>query len=930
MSTFRSIQEYFTSLMAHSAKPEQLQDALDRGANVNKPDKGGTTPLSSAILARREDNVKYLLSKGAIPKAVNLFEALDDSTERIFKLIVEHAPADLMNWKDYGGNPFVFRIRDPKLVKYIFERGADVNSKDAHGTPYLLQAVETDRADLIKFMIEKGVDVNATNINDATALNQACQNGNIEIVKVLLEAGADIHKATISGRRPLESAVSANIVELVKLLFDAGANVTGKTISYLLNFQTKLQPRNEIVDLVFGKATKELLDSTDSRGWPYIYYVVSYAEMYKNKYVLEKFLEVGVDINVKKSDGTNIMTYKDSLMTPSILSLLLSKGADIKVNHPNGSTPLHVAVYVKAPVECMKILIDNGLSVTTKDTHEVTPFHVTCMLGNVNAAKLFLEKGADVNIESKDGPGFPLMLVLDNSSPKIMVATDVRMQLFDLLMGKGANINAVNRLGMTPLHQTILSSSKVDFAQGLLPKVLETPGLDINAQYKTLTPLARAAVFNNPFAVKLILEKKPDLTIKDSNGKTVVDRATAGEYKSDINDMILEAAEAAIPNTSGKWRGYTQSDLVKLDSIFELEPNSEGRIPAVNVALCPVCHSFVVRGEACKYMRHNCKAETATGLYHTKLYNRYKNPEGYISWCTVCGRICKGHRHYTLSSYKDKNPTLVYPGAGADPFTDDCTGPEGGGGIEEKLLRFRRLREISKELNSQIGTITVKQAFNKQVEETWDGPLEVTNNVGAMLAEKKYNIPASNFPNAPAVFNTNAPEKPNWNQHNYADVAMTAGEAAGYKPPKVVEGKNHGGSGEERAVIQFHHVRADGSVNDHKDNYISEEYLGYWLDGKLKGYKSADFGFCWNLGQGCTARLFPEEIKPFVDEDTYKEYKRKFNWKFAPIEGGGGINFFNPATTAECEIPNRKPKQGGRRKTRKNRGNKLRKATRRR
>ena len=100
-------------------------------------------------------------------------------------------------------------------MKCLVENGVDINQDGKYGsvrlacnyliepesnpkkicynTP-LIAACESNNYKIVKYLIEKGADVNQENKDGVTPLMTACFNGNINIVKYLVENGADINK----------------------------------------------------------------------------------------------------------------------------------------------------------------------------------------------------------------------------------------------------------------------------------------------------------------------------------------------------------------------------------------------------------------------------------------------------------------------------------------------------------------------------------------------------------------------------------------------------------------------------------------------------------------------------------------------------------------------------------------------------------------
>ena len=347
------------------------------------------------------------------------------------------------------------------------------------------------------------------------------------------------------------------------------------------------------------------------------------------------------------------------------------------------------------------------------------------------------------------------------------------------------------------------------------------------------------------------------------------------------------------------WEGFSKGDMEKFDSIFSEEAN--------NFSCCPVCMRYVQRVDGCMYMSHNCYNEPGADTVEENLYNMYKNPEGFIYWCTICGRICSGHRHYTLGA-SSRKLDLVPIRPGADPFAKDCTG-EGGGGIKEKLARFSALRTLAHELQKEVGKIPRKKALEDLIMDMWSAPINklamryAKNN----LVAKKFRLPANVFP-APVVSN---------NVPNIVRESRNAGLL-----PTVGPGYNNISTTDDDAVIQFHHRLKNGEINHHEDSKINTESFQDYIQSNLNDGKA---GSCWH--KDCTAIIHPDEIKELVrlevfPEDLYKRYKDAFTrlQKGGYRKGGGSKNILQEATTAQCVLWNVK-KGGMKRRTHKNHKN---------
>ena len=348
------------------------------------------------------------------------------------------------------------------------------------------------------------------------------------------------------------------------------------------------------------------------------------------------------------------------------------------------------------------------------------------------------------------------------------------------------------------------------------------------------------------------------------------------------------------------WKGLTRSDISKFDIIFDEshaknKNNIEERYSINNkFSLCPVCLNYVELNSAndCMYMKHNCSDNE---YYHKKLYDKYKNDEGAICWCMICSRVCIGHRHYKL--VKHNEPKIIVPleeGTGGAFGEEDCI-KAGGGGNDEKFLRFSSYRKHALKLEDDIDKKTNEDSLNELVEHVWDAPLNKWDSSLETIKEyrvlkrkfleivgrkKSWNIPTNRF----RENKKNITAKKN---HSNLNIPFT-----GSLPKKVDKGRNNIMGDDDVEVIEFKHKQSDGTTKTHG---ISNEFLEEFIKGQNKKFGVKEFGFCFMGGQ-CDSVLHPLEIKDFVGKILYDDYRKKFNNKFNPED------ILQEATDATCAV----------------------------
>ncbi len=193
--------------------PERIKYLVSKGADVNKPDLQGWTPLTSAARQRHDKTVKLLIDLGADPNKADgngmtpLAAALmRDHVPTIETLIANNAGLEVPGQQGY--RPLALAIAEKKYeaAKALMKGGADVSiSSGTEGlTPLMIVAAQTGPAegsiflpgstrptDLAKALVESGADINAQAQNGMTALMIAAVNNSAPMIGLLMDAGAD-------------------------------------------------------------------------------------------------------------------------------------------------------------------------------------------------------------------------------------------------------------------------------------------------------------------------------------------------------------------------------------------------------------------------------------------------------------------------------------------------------------------------------------------------------------------------------------------------------------------------------------------------------------------------------------------------------------------------------------------------------------------
>ncbi|MCL5280548.1 MAG: ankyrin repeat domain-containing protein [Planctomycetes bacterium] len=162
-------------------------------------------------------------NQGGITKTVQQ-AAIDGDVEQI-KLHIAKG-ADFNKADQYGYTPLKRAIEGhhPEAAIAIIESGkADLNAKDREGRTPLIVAASMGEAAIAEALIAKGADVKAKDSYDRTALHAAIQLGQKDLASLLIEKGVDVNGTDKTGQTPLTLAMQRNQPEIADLLRKKGA-----------------------------------------------------------------------------------------------------------------------------------------------------------------------------------------------------------------------------------------------------------------------------------------------------------------------------------------------------------------------------------------------------------------------------------------------------------------------------------------------------------------------------------------------------------------------------------------------------------------------------------------------------------------------------------------------------------------------------------
>lgn len=241
--------------------------------------------------------------------------------------------------------------------------------------------------------------------------------GTLKEVEAMIATGADVNVSTTTGDTPLCAASRNGKVE---------------TVNYLLAHGARLNPAK-------------------SNGCSPLCWAVNCNQPEVVKLLLDK----GANVNAVCSDGALVTQAKSE----KVLALLLDKGAPLSAPGDRRS-PLHAAAY-DGRLEVAKALLAHGADANGTNSWGARPLHEAARSEEPTAAmvKLLISKGANVNgLDANRGTPLHMAVMgftgcMDGMIPpwtKSRIVKD-RLKVAEVLLAHGADLNATNAQGQTPL-----------------------------------------------------------------------------------------------------------------------------------------------------------------------------------------------------------------------------------------------------------------------------------------------------------------------------------------------------------------------------------------------------------------------------------------------------------------------------------------------
>ncbi len=418
------------------------------------------------------------------------------------------------------------------VIKFLIDQEGNSVDKTTHdGRLYIHWAANKGNIDLIKYLIEKGTDINRTDDKGATPLAFAASNGQIDkgVYEAFFKAGVSPKYRNANGATFMHLAVG----------YDKELALTDFLISKGLNLDDVDANGNTVFDYAARTGIVPILTQLEIKGIKPTDRALIFASegtrFSANSLDFYKYLveELNLNPSVQGSNGENVLhNLVKKKEQEEIVAYFLSQGVDVNQTNKEGNTVLMEAAK-GSDVSVLKNINDKTTNINQLNNNGMSALSFAVNNGSAEVVTTLIAEKADLNVRDNAGNLISYYLV-QSYGPVRPNQKDQFPDKLEVLKNAGVDFKAPQKDGSTLLHLAVAKNDVKLFKQ------FEQFGLNVNeVNEEQMTALHKAALIaKDDQVLKYLVAQGADVTLKTEFDETAYDLASENEILQKANISI--------------------------------------------------------------------------------------------------------------------------------------------------------------------------------------------------------------------------------------------------------------------------------------------------------------------------------------------------------------------------------------------------------
>lgn len=582
-------------------KIEILEELKKYGADFNRPDLCGNTPIMIALEHNSSAIIKFLIADESVDLHMvnddgnNLlhFAVRDNHVDWVAYFLSKKVNHQTLNKFGFSplGMALLSSLNNFEIAKIMVTAGIElsIENKKGHCILDVLRNIRKDieqnrkeKNDYLEELFNQWYQLKydkSTVSYEGLPLHLATQEGDIERMQTLLEQDMDVNSLNDKNDAPIHIAAKIRNPAVLRLLLEHHADMNllnGAKMSALmiacragcidnalelikrdvdLDFICPITQRTAIAwslerydiqvveKLILKRANTHCVDSAGKT-------LLMMAAINDNpsafvEFLISKATDKKLFINYQDKDGRTALHYACINLNEYIIATLLKYGADAQLVDKQGNHALHLftGILRSEKQDFTKQLIEHGADINAVNLNSETPWMTAIKASDELSLKILIELGANLDARNISGETFSHYVCKYFKKQKLLKYQD--RLIFD----------ARNQYGQTPLDLAFIHKNFEVFEYlRTLNATVDNKDTSNKSLFHWAAELGMVHYLEEFMASRLF-----DINEKDSSGNTALDYAIMNHHKKSIKFLkaaaLLEVSPAKIEVSKIKYGG---------------------------------------------------------------------------------------------------------------------------------------------------------------------------------------------------------------------------------------------------------------------------------------------------------------------------------------------------------------------------------------